>query len=137
MEEKIDACKMWIWRKMLMISWTEKRTNESILMVIGKARGVLSLRQRAAKQKMMFFSHVMRANGIENDMMLACFEGRRKRGRPKKKWMKEIHTMSWMNLAEPRDAVEDRDVWRKLTMSIARTLRVEGTHRQGESPATL
>jgi len=35
------------------------------------------------------------------------------------------------NLAELRDAVEDRDVWRKLTMSIARTLRVEGTRWQG------
>src|SRR6218665_1306310 len=57
---------------------------------------------------------------------LACGEGRRKRGRPRKKWMEEIHAMSGMNLAELRDAVEDRDVWRKLTMSIARTLRVEG-----------
>src|SRR6218665_789278 len=36
----------------------EKRTNESILMEIGQARGDLSLRQRAAKQKMMFFGHV-------------------------------------------------------------------------------
>ena len=55
MEKKIDACEMWTWRKMLRVSWTEKRTNESILMEIGQARGVLSLRQMAAKQKMMFF----------------------------------------------------------------------------------
>ena len=53
--------------------------------------------------------------------------GKTKRGRPRKKWMEEIHTMSGMNLAELRDAVEVRDVWRKLTISIARTLRVEGT----------
>src|SRR6218665_521406 len=44
MEKKIDACEMWIWRKMLRVSWTEKRTNESILMEIGQARRVLSLR---------------------------------------------------------------------------------------------
>ena len=37
-----------------------------------------------------------------------------------------------MNLAELRDAAEDRDVWRKLTMSIARALRAVGTGRQGE-----
>ena len=113
---------------MLRVSWTEKKTNESILMDIGQARGVLSLRQRAAKQKMVFFGHVMRANGMEKDMMLACGKGRRKRGRPRKKWMEEkIYKMPGMNLAELRDAVEDRDVSRKLTMSIARTLRVEGT----------
>ena len=63
---------------------------------------------------------------MEKDMMLACSEGRRKRGRPKKKLMEEMHTMSGMNLAEFRDVVEDWDVWRKLTLSIARTLRVEG-----------
>jgi len=39
MEKKIDACEMWIWRRMLRVSWTEKRTNESILMEIGHARG--------------------------------------------------------------------------------------------------
>jgi len=34
---------------------------------------------------------------------------------------------SGMNLAELRDAVEDRDLWRKLTMTIARALRVDST----------
>jgi len=67
----------------------------------------MSLRQRAAKQKLMFFGHVMRANGIEKDMMLANGEGRRKRGHPMKRWMEEILTMSGMNLVELRDAVED------------------------------
>ena len=37
-----------------MVSWTEKRTNESILIKTGHARGDLSLRQRAAKQRMLF-----------------------------------------------------------------------------------
>ena len=100
------------------VSWTEKRTNESMLMEIGHARGVLSLRQRAVKQKMMFFGHVMQANGMEKDMILACGEGRRKRSCPRKRWMEGIHTMSGMNLADLRDAVEDRDLWRKLTMTI-------------------
>ena len=57
MEKKIDANEMWIRRRR--VSWTEKRTNESIPMEIGRARGNISLRQRAAKQKMMFFGHVM------------------------------------------------------------------------------
>ena len=57
-------------RKMLRVFWTEKRTNESVLMEIGQAKKVLSLRHWAAKQKMMLFGHVMRANGMEKDMML-------------------------------------------------------------------
>ena len=77
------------------------------------------LRQRAAKQKMMFFSHVMRANGMEKDMMLACRERSRRKGCLRKRRMEEIHMMSGMNLADLRDAVEDRDLWRKLTMMVA------------------
>ena len=79
MEKIIYVCEMWIRRRMLRVSWTEKRTNESILMEIGRARGDMSLRQRAAKQKMTFCGHVMRANSMEKDMMLTCGEGRRKR----------------------------------------------------------
>ena len=102
-------------------------TNESMLMEIGHARRDMSLRQRAAKQKLMFIGHVMRANGIEKNMMLAYREGRRKRSRLMKRWMEEILTMSGMNLTELRNAAEDRDFWRKLTLVIARALRVDST----------
>ena len=44
------------------------------------------------------------------DMMLACGEGRRKRSHPTKRWMEEKNTMSGLNLAELRDAVEDWDM---------------------------
>src|SRR6218665_1585702 len=101
-------------------------------MEIGRARGDLSLRQRVAKKKMILLSHVMRANGMERDMMMAWGEGRRKRCRPRKRWMEEIHTMSGMNLAELRDAVEDLDLWRKLTITIAKALRPDSTTWQGE-----
>jgi len=58
----------------LLETWTEKRTNESILMDIGQRRGDVSLRQRAAKQ---LSGHVMRANGLKNEMMLAGMQGRK------------------------------------------------------------
>src|SRR6218665_494778 len=130
MEKKIDACEMWIWRRMLKVSWTEKRTNESIMMEIGHARGDISLRQRAAKDKLVFFGHVMIAKfGMEKHMMLAYGEGRRKRGRPMK--------VDGGNTHDVRDesggaegcggGSEDRDLWRKLTMTNARVPRVDST----------
>src|SRR6218665_198673 len=39
MEKNIDACKMWIWRRMLRVAWTERRTNDAILQEIGAMRG--------------------------------------------------------------------------------------------------
>ena len=73
MEKKINACEMWIWRKMLRISWTEKRTNESIRMEIG-LENEESLKQLATRLKLRFFGHVMRSDGLEKEMMLACGE---------------------------------------------------------------
>jgi len=62
------------------------------------------------KSKIMVrYSRVMRANILEKELMLTCGEGRRTR------WMEEIHTISGMDLAELRDAVEDRVLWRRMT----------------------
>src|ERR1700733_6545060 len=74
---------------------------------IGQLRGNLTLGQRAARQKLMFFGHVMRSDGLEKEMMLACGEGERRRGRPRKRWMEEIHEKMKMNLEELREATRD------------------------------
>ena len=57
-----------------------KEKNKSILQEIGELMGGLSLLQRAIRQKMKFFGHVMREEGLEKEMILECEEGRRRRG---------------------------------------------------------
>src|SRR6218665_2215379 len=89
MEKKINACEMWIWRKMQRILWTEKKTNESVRMEIGIEEE--TLQQTALRRKPGFFGHVMRSDGLEKGMMLAHGDVRRRRGRPRRKWMDEIH----------------------------------------------
>jgi hypothetical protein len=60
-------------------------------------------------------------------MMLANGEGKRKQGRPRKKWMDEIQERTEMNLAELRDATSDRKRWKGVIMSIARAQRTDST----------
>ncbi len=67
----------------------EKKTNEEVRRRIG-VENAETLRQTALRRKLAFCRHVMRSNGMEKEMMLACGEGNRKRGRPRKKWMDEI-----------------------------------------------
>src|SRR6218665_1717044 len=117
MEKKIDACKMWIWRRMLRVALTERRTNEARLQEIVAMRGGLSLLQRATKQKMMISEDVMRANGPEKEMVLTCGDGRRRRrGLPRKIWMKEMLVGKGMSLEELREASRKRSSWRMLTI---------------------
>src|SRR6218665_923709 len=70
-----------------------------------------------------FFGHVMRSDGLEKGMTLACGEGRRRRGRPRRKWMDEIHEITGMKLAELRDR---RKQWRRIAMMVT---RVPGKHK--------
>jgi len=60
------------------------------------------------KPKMLFFGHVMRADGLEKEMMLACKEGKRRRGRPRIRWMEEIMAGTGMGLEELRDVMRNR-----------------------------
>src|SRR6218665_1629054 len=105
--KKINACEMWIWRRMQRISWTEKKTNESVRMEIGIEKE--TLQQTALRRKLGFFGHVMRSDGLEKGMMLAHGDGRR-RGRPRRKWMDELIVMrvTGMKLAELRDVTTER-----------------------------
>ena len=50
---------MWIWRSVPSITWREKRTNELVLQEIGELRGDMTLNQRATRQKLMYFGHVL------------------------------------------------------------------------------
>jgi hypothetical protein len=127
MDNNIAACEMWIWRRLLGISWKERRTNESVIQELGHLRGDMTLLQRIIKQKMMYFGHVMRADGLEKEMMLACGEGTRRRGRPRTRWMEDVHRKTTMNLAELRDKTQNRVEWRRLVVTVAKVPRTDGT----------
>jgi len=112
-------------RKMQRISWTEKKTNESVCMEIGIEEE--TLQQTALRRKLGFFGHVMRSDGLEKGMMLAHGDGRRRRGRPRRKWMDDIHEVTGMELVELRDVTTERKHWRRLVKTVARAQRVDST----------
>ena len=60
-------------------------------------------------------------------MMLAHGDGRRRRGRPRRKWMDLVHEVTGMKLAELRDVTTERKKWRGLVKTIARAQRVDST----------
>ena len=76
---KIDAFEMWCWRKLLRVSWTARRSNQSILKEISP--GYL-LEGLMLKLKLQYFAHLMRrVDSLEKTLMLGGFGGRRRRGR--------------------------------------------------------
>jgi len=75
-----------------------------------------------------FFGHVMRSDGLEKGMMLACRKGRRRRERPRRRrWMDEVHEVTGMKLAELRVVTTERKQWRRLAMKVAKVPRTDNT----------
>ena len=75
---RTDAFELWCWRRLLRISWTARRSNQSILKEINPE---CSLEGLMLKLKPQYFGHLMqRADSLEKTRMLGKTEGGRRRG---------------------------------------------------------
>ena len=86
--QRIDAFKLWCWRRLLRVPWTARRSNQSILKEIGPG---CSLEGMVLKLKLQYFSHLMwRVDSLEKTLMLGGIEGRRRRGQQRMRWLDGI-----------------------------------------------
>ena len=105
---RIDAFKLWCWRRLLSIPWTA-RSNQSILKEINPED---SLEGLMLKLKLQYFRHLMgRANSLEKTLMLGKIECKRRRGWRKRRWLDSITNSIDVSLSKLREIVEDRGVW--------------------------
>ena len=82
---RIDAFELWYWRRLLRVSWTAKRSNQSILKEISPE---YSLEGLMLKLKLQYFGHLMgRTDSLEKTLKLGKIEGGRRRGRQRMRWL--------------------------------------------------
>ena len=95
--QRIDAFKLWCWRRFLRVPWTAGRSNQSILKEISPEN---SLEGLMLKLKLQYFGHlVRRTNSLENTLMLGKIEGGRRRGRQRIRWLDGITDSMDMSLS--------------------------------------
>ena len=76
--QRIDAFELWCWSRLLRVSWTARRSNQSILKEIGPR---CSLEGMMLKLKLQYFGHLMRrVDSLEKTLMLGRIGCRRGRG---------------------------------------------------------
>ena len=116
-EGRIRSLEMWIYRRMLKISYQQHISNESILVGLNVKPQLMKM---VKERKCKYFGHIVRGERYEYQRLLleGTVDGKRGRGRPRNTWFSNIRDWMGIDYATAVRKAQDRDQWRSMVSKV-------------------
>ena len=116
---RINAFEMWMYRKMLRLSYTKHKTNEEGLGMLNTEKQLLS---NIVKRKCQYFGHLIRQNELQRQLLEGKINGKRSRGRPRITWMDNLKKWTRKSCGNLIRVAEDREKLRFMIVNVLKAL---------------
>ena len=117
--QRTDAFELWCWRRLMRVTWTVRRSNQSILMEISPE---YSLEGLMLMLKLQYFGHLMqRSASLEWTLMLRKIEGKRRRGWQMMRSLGDITDSMDTSLSNVWELVMERETWHAVVHGVTKS----------------
>ena len=117
-EKRIDALEMWIYRRIMRIPWTRKKSN--IIVLIDAGQRSRKLLAEVKRRQLVYFGHVKRHNTIQKLVLEGKIAGKKARGRPRKSWIENVVATTGNGINECSELALAREEWRSMVSNLCR-----------------
>ena len=118
LERRLEAAEIWFIRRIMKISWKDKKSNEEVMNISGYKR---SLIKTVRKRQLKFLGHVIRADRLEKQLLCGKINGTRSRGRQRTKYTDSLNNFTTRKQSSINDLIckaDNRDEWRSVIVDV-------------------
>ena len=118
-QQRMDAFKLWCWRRLLRVPWTARRSNQSILKEISPE---YSLERLMLKLELQYFGHLIRrTDSLEKNLGKDAWKGwrQKEKGTTEDEMVEWHHWLNGHEFSKLWELVMDRDVWCAAVPGVA------------------